>query len=478
MKLKFVCVVGCLLLALSTGSSAIAESAGWTVNTGIYGTTVAPLVFDIDNDGYKEVFVVGLTLDSSVARLVCIDRGIVIWEVTWTSSYIDPQIPLSIGDLNNDGTYEIVHAEGMLTTIARNCEDGTVLWESSVGAGWHYLAVADTDDNSKPYVYVAQHTGGGVSGYIAKLKGSDGSLVASHPLNYPCYGGVTIGNINEDDEYEILINDHNYLWCFDEDLNEIWKYSCNGESACPVLYDVNKDGYLDVIGEYGISKTSAGLILVDGKTGTVIHQSANLGLPMHITPTVCDIDKDGNAELITAYGYNGPTHVFDLVLWTLDYEFPNEAAYISAAPPIVANVLGDSDLEIINDGSWSGGIRVYDSNYDLAGTFVGWGHITVTDIDGDGYNNLIIHQCTSNSPAQDSVICRATTATTQLADTSQHYYSLQRTHAEEQVEAIGDGSGNTIIDDIIDNIPGFEFVLALFALASVVLGVWHRKKRQ
>lgn len=460
-----VLLLASVLVSVAYPVSAIGADE-WGLRIGIYDSTVAPLVKDVNGDGYGEVFVTG-RLDSSNGRIVCVNQGVIEWSHEWSASYVDPQIPMSIGDLNGDGTYEIVYAEGMTKTVARNAEDGTLFWESTTGAGWHYLAIADTDQNGRPYVYVAQHTGGGREGYIAKLKGDSGCLVTSHPLYYPCYGGIAIADLQGDGEYEIIINDAQYLWCFDDDLNVIWQHAGQGESACPVIYDVTGDGVLDVIGEYGISKTDAGLMLIDGATGAVIRKDSNLGLPMHITPTVYDIDKDGRAELITSYGAGAPIHVFDLVLWTLDYVFPNENQYISSFPPLVANVHGDEDLEIVIDGSWGGRIRAFDSDYNEVGLFSHWGALTVCDIDGDGLNEIIVHKATTNNPPQDWLFCYSTNAATNNADTSQHYYSLRRANSEVYVEPI-ETQPNTL--------PGFGAVLALVAIAGIAFVIRQRRR--
>lgn len=238
---------------------------------------------------------------------------------------------------------------------------------------------------------------------------------------------MAIDDINKDGKYEILINDHDALKCFDEDLNLMWSHSGNGESSCPVLADVNGDGYLDVIGLKGISKTDGGLMVVSGKDGSMMKDLPNIGLPTHMTPTVYDIDLDGHLELLTAYGTE--IYVYDLITEQVKTKLQDNGHYYRAShAPCIGNVMNNNQLEIIVDGSWDGSISIWDYNYNKVASVPAWGSlIYVDDIDGDGYNEIIIAKWYNNL---GEIICYGTGAISNNANTYTNYYGYRRTGAE------------------------------------------------
>jgi len=396
----------------------------WTAITGV-AMNVTPVCVDINNDGIKEIFIAGNNGTSNTGRIVSVNGidGSILWAQEWATPYQDAQTPMAIGDLAGDGVYRIVHTASN-RTMARNCSDGSIFWDVPVPSGWHHLAIVD--NNGSPYVFVSMHGAVGGSQRISKLRGIDGSIVAQAPVHYPCYGGISIADINNDGKNEILINDGS-LRCFDEDLNQMWVHSADGESACPILADVNGDGYLDVIAVNGVSQTNGGLMVVSGKDGTIMKNLPNQALPTHMTPTVYDIDKDGNPEFITAYG--GRIKVFDLVTEQIEAELNHNGYYYRAThAPCIGKVMPGQDLQIILDGSWDGAISIWDKNYQRVATVPGWGtNILVDDIDGDGYNEILV---TTWYNGIGTITCYSTAARTNNARTDTNYYGERRTGAE------------------------------------------------
>jgi hypothetical protein len=140
---------------------------------------------------------------------------------------------------------------------------------------------------------------------------------------------------------------------------------------------------------------------------------------------VYDFDKDGNQEAFTAYG--NAIQVWDLYTWQLDHAFTDSEFTMSNAP-ILANVWGNSDLEMITDGSWPGAMRIVDSTYTTVATLPNWGGGNqVTDIDNDGLNEIIFSR---GIAGYEATICYDTDAMTLGALTDAHYYGLRRTCAE------------------------------------------------
>ncbi|MCK5030388.1 MAG: PKD domain-containing protein, partial [Thermoplasmatales archaeon] len=154
-----------------------------------------------------------------------------------------------------------------------------------------------------------------------------------------------------------------------------------------------------------------------------------LGLGCHCQPAVYDIDKDGHLELVTAYG--STCKVWDLVDWSLDFEAPS--THKCSEPPDFANVVGDEDLELIIPSGWAGQTLVYDSSYQLIYQFNEYGICTMTqDVDNDGLNEILYLR-------NGILICydTAANAPTPSVRTDTPYYSERRTAAGEYIPPIG-----------------------------------------
>jgi len=190
-------------------------------------------------------------------------------------------------------------------------------------------------------------------------------------------------------------------------LETLWaRPELQHSSPMPVIADVNSDGILDVI---GTDITLKGPIVLDSKTGTPMLDYRSKRIPTHATPTVYDLDGDGNLEYITATSYpaNAPKKfvVFDLITGTIDFEATYD--FWIAWPPKVGDVAGDGKMEILvasgnqidtvaeaYGGSYP--LLVYSKDYKLIDYVMmpaGTGQLTparVYDTDSDGYNEVVV----------------------------------------------------------------------------------------
>jgi len=416
-------------------------SLKWTCSTGLEAY-IGPVTKDINGDGIHEIFLGGVVNGGSGGRIMSIDglTGDILWQVD-VPGIQSPHSPIAIADLDNDGTYELVHGRtswGSGTT-ARNCEDGSIFWDVEYPARYHQLAIADTDENGYPYVYItSDDVSGSDTGRIRKLRGIDGSLVAEHFVWHPCYGGISIADLEDDGEYEIIVTDRNYgspsaigLQCYNEDLELLWssdEIQCSSHAA--VIVDVDGNGILDVVAMHQ-SSSNGGIYVIDGATGIKMPGKYDnyLGLTAHCQPAVYDIDNDGNLELITAW--SSYAKVWDLGRWALD----GTIQVTCSEPPDFGNVMGDDDLEIIVCSGM--GDRIYNNDYQLVETLPTSSFCSVVqDIDNDGLNELLLL-----SDGYIGVYDTLVEAPTPRVRTDTPYYSERRTATAEfipSIETIGE----------------------------------------
>jgi len=350
--------------------------------------TVGPVAQDINGDGIYEIFQVG------EGRIICVNgsNGNTIWE--YNDDQVDHHSIPAIADLNNDGIAEIVVAcdepkAGIpAKALALHANDGSIYWRVDVPTDHRHMVVADIDGTGYPYVYFVSHV---EVGYIWKLRGTDGTVLAKTRVYYPCHGGLSLADIDNDGTFELILAEYNGepgkgIHCYDAETLKLKWYN-NRYRADPqigILADVNKDGILDIT----TTKYSSGPVqVINGATGVAMTGYDALTSPTHSPNTIYDIDGDGNLEMLDCS--NSQVKVFELGTTPhVDATLPTKAD----EPPFVADVIGDTKLEIIS--AYFDKITIYDHNYQIVGTINNGANrwTVVQDIDNDGQNELIVTQ--------------------------------------------------------------------------------------
>ena len=403
-----------------------------------YSPAGEPIAVDINGDGIYEIFHAG-TDDPNFdnATIFCLNgsTGEIIWQKYMSASYlVDWHIPLACDDLDNDGDYELVHAAGY-RTVARNAEDGSVFWDVAQDSGWGAVAIADTDDNGYPYVYVSSNTAFEGNAATRKLNGTTGALVnSSTDTSYTCYGGVSIADLDRDGEFEIVMSDSGDSICYDEDLESLWTTAgFTSESHCAMLINLTGDEDLEVIiARQDMSAPYDAGFYSFYSNGTQIAGKCDstLGMAFHCQPACYDFDEDGHVEI--ADGYAGQSGI----VWDWDDWSSDGTLEHMSEPPDFVNVGNDSSLEILSGAVWDdGSYDIYNESCDNIGEISGYGiYFIVQDVDNDGYNEIC-----SFGPGVGNFSCYDTfaVAASPSVRTDTSYYSERRLATGVYVPKIG-----------------------------------------
>lgn len=393
-----------------------------------------PIAKDVNGDGAMEIFWAGYDNTYSPwgqrQRVTCYNgtTGATIWSVPYGVGYNDIHIPIGVYDFDKDGDYEVIIMENY-NTVMVNALTGATEWNVPVMCGFHHFAFIDT--GPIVYVYVSGHDATPpYDATVKKLRGDNGSVVASASMYYSCYGGTSIADLDGNGKYEILISDRGQdkypgtpaksLRCYDEDLNLLWyalNWTCS--SHAPMIVDVDGDGKLEVIiGRQGGSGVNSGLYIYNADGSIYASQYTIVGSRFHTRPTIYDVDYDGVLEIMDGYGSN--PNIISLNTFAIEATIP----YSMSEPPNVGNVIldaGESDTrsEIITATSppfaykYNTTTHVYDKIFTFTGSR---SYSSMTqDLDHDGYNEVLFHHNGSMSVWETRVPANIPRTRTELA---------------------------------------------------------------
>ena len=164
-----------------------------------------PSMGDVDNDGTQEIVI---DYGNSV-HVLNGKTGALEWaspqDGSWESTILE------LADLNKDGIPEIIYCGSNLSVYARDGH-GELLWKSNRvnGEYWSGTSIVTQDINGDGYpeIYVTtDDTSIPYTGCITKLD-SSGNILATSEITYKsCWGGLAMADANFDGKFEIYLGD-------------------------------------------------------------------------------------------------------------------------------------------------------------------------------------------------------------------------------------------------------------------------------
>ena len=171
------------------------------------------------------------------------------------------RFPVAVGDLDHDGLDEIVALTGF------NEDPGQVYifdFKGDIMPGWpisfngHWMisspALADMDGDDVPEIICGDLENGFGQVYVLKADGK--SINNQWPIPLPNIPAVTpsIGDLDKDGSPDVIISSTREIYALDieGDLINGWPYSNSSTKfsfQSPLLSDLDRDGYLEIIAE-------------------------------------------------------------------------------------------------------------------------------------------------------------------------------------------------------------------------------------
>ena len=186
-------------------------SLKWSTNVGnVNGDQIMPVMGDIDNDGTQElVMAAGENIISVNGK-----TGQIEWSVSGSTTK-----SVELVDINNDGIPEVL-APITGTRIRAIRGDGTTIWTTQKlkgdGTGLFPIMAYDVDGDGYPTIFFASEDtapatwSGNLSDYNGALSVIDhnGNVINDDNwLFHPCWGGMSLGDVNFDGNFQLYVSD-------------------------------------------------------------------------------------------------------------------------------------------------------------------------------------------------------------------------------------------------------------------------------
>lgn len=312
-----------------------------------------------------------------------------------------PMRGLALADLNNDGADEIILCHNEEINVIDG--QGNMLWtQSLVGGMAQYPAAVGDINNNGSLEIVALTAYGNARGGINVFDANGNVILATVTNNNPLICAPVLADINNDGELEIIfcgrgkasasISAGIHAWNLQGEEMEGFPFELPSTPAfTPTVADIDNDGSLEIFASttsalYCISHTGEQLYTVESNDSYKYSYQS---------PLVVDFKGDGNWSLVGACHGDNPNHyVRDALTGEYHAGWPKPVSYWTySAPTVVKN----GDKQAIFMGVSGEGNVFY--QYDIEGNVApGFplnltsgveGFITVADIDGDDENEII-----------------------------------------------------------------------------------------
>ncbi len=312
---------------------------------------------DVTGDGVPEI-VFGCGSDNNKAYCVNGVTGAVVWRFQAPDAV---ETVATIGDVNGNGTYDVLVGTGDTYGEYTYCVDGGsagiagYIWRYLVGdTSFSVSGIKDVDDDGVPDALIGVWD---MTNSVICVSGVDGSHIWTHPVGSYVMRVVPTKDLNDDGIMDVLVASwDNAIICLDGRTgSEHWNVPTgltNGGDVWTIwpMDDVDYDGYDDVVaGSFDLKVYG-----VSGRAGDLLWDYT-VGNRVYTVRGVSDVNGDGTGDAVVGTQYmSGGGIVFCL-------DADGDGTAVPPMGEIVASVADDAVLLrwSFDEGAGFAGFDVY-----------------------------------------------------------------------------------------------------------------------
>ncbi|MBU1201797.1 MAG: S8 family serine peptidase [Nanoarchaeota archaeon] len=258
-----------------------------------------------------------------------------------------------LADINNDNSSELIFggygptANLMIMDLQGSPLDGfPVLLQKSLISHVNTPAVGQLDEDSYMEIVVGTQDWSDENKLLSEVKvyEHDGTLKWSRNFGYLGVSDPVIADINNDGSNEIIFSSGLGIHVLDRNGNWLLnkQFGTNMAHSQVAVADLDKDNDLEIIFGYGFN------LYAVHHNGQIIFSVLDEWLPHH-PPVIADINYDGYLDII--YNSDNDIKAVDRNGRLLN-GFPKEMETIAYSSPTVTDLDGDGNLDLISSSNW------------------------------------------------------------------------------------------------------------------------------
>ena len=374
-------------------SNIVTPQVRWTFQTdGVFAT--APLTYDVNGDGKKEVFFGQTKSNSDPRKLYSLNS---LGQPIWTDSVKWNVRVNAVSDIEGDGMPEVIFSEMSFGPMT-----GQSLYVANAASGalkWAYMDVTTFWEEgffASPVLFDVNDDGvkdltlGSLDRYVYTFDGANGGILWRSPVfEHYILASSPFADLNGDGERDfVALDNHAVAKAYSIKTHTmLWERRIGyGVEATPAIGDLNGDGKPEIV----FSFIDSGGIRVLNNDGSLLWANEDHTC-FYTSPTLVDVDGDdlpdvvnGDSIVHTIVAYRGTDGV---ELWQT--VLPDTAW--SQAALVTADIDGDGQLEILagsDAGLYSLDARTGQIEWFFPARWLR-SEPRVSDIDGDGNAEIL-----------------------------------------------------------------------------------------
>jgi len=352
---------------------------------------------DIDNDGEIEMLCSAqYGYEEWMWYLLKFNKSSGIYEIIWNSAIYNKEIScIEVDDIDGDGVYEIMVGADKTLEVFNGQKlsiEKTVEFDKDI----HSIVIGDADNDGDVELVVQN------SDEIKILHKS--TFEVEYTLAYDATA-LLVGNVDQDDQYEIVLNSGTILELSEGVVKEDWQFHAESSYGYIELSDIDSDNILEVI--YAKQWYTISVYDIDAKS---MKYAINTDLNIHDV-LAYDTNNDGVDEIVYGDAQWGEIHCIDATTQSELWNIRNPEHGVSKIN--IADVDGDGVEELIWGSGWTSSGSDHLFVADINTKTIEWKSkhidgpfyaIEIGDVDADGVDEIVTVSYESNSGYDSGII--------------------------------------------------------------------------